>query len=259
MHKLKMSTTKIYTLLKKVKRKFFGHIVIADIFSIQISQCRHYCAFKYGDASFNPYEQYITGLHLQKPISTLREDFEFFLVHYRPRNFGEALGIEISTDIPLWIYPWNSQENFNPKNGWLDDIDKVSDIITHFCSQGIKRSSIQKEYFWLERAYNSILNNGYQPNQNSYIEVFELKKNKENVFIVKDGNHRLSALAALGYKEVIVKRYRSNRMNERDLEKWGQVKSGLYSKSEVLALFDIYFSGVNKFNPSDSPTKVLDK
>jgi hypothetical protein len=251
--------SELLSIPRKIKSSIVNSLVsvVTDTVCIPIKQCRHYCGFRYGSDSFNPYENYITGLHKRQPINKLKKDFEDFLIFYRPQNFGDIFNIKFSKHIPLWIYPWQYGYDFNPNNGWLEDINKVPDIITHFCKQGIKKSRIEEEYFWLERAYNLMKQVGYQPENNSCIQVFELKKKKESVFIVKDGNHRLSSLSALGYKEVIVKRYLLEGINETNYKNWHQIKISNYSEQDALMLFNTYILGVNDFKRAVEPGKII--
>jgi hypothetical protein len=242
----------------KVLTHIFGRQDV-NCAKVPISQCRHYCAFKYGSESFNPYENYIIGLHKGVPIVELRRTFEDFLMYYRPHNFGEVFGIELSRQVPLWVYPWQHDQNFNLKKGWPINLNEVPDIITHFCEQGIKRSRIEEEYFWLERAYTTILRHGYQPSDNSFIEAFELNTENESVFILTDGNHRVSALTALGHKEVMIKVTRSIRWNSETHKKWPQVRLGIYSEQDARKLLKVYFVGIDGFNRANRPAKILEE
>jgi hypothetical protein len=252
---LQYSLKKINNFIHKIRRKYSVQII-----SIPIHQCRHYCGFKYGCNSFNPYEQYIIGLHDNQSIDLLRKRFEDFLMYYRPQNFGEVFGIELSKHIPLWIYPWHNSSDFDINNGWLESVDDIIDIITHFSHQGIKRSQINQEYRWSEGAYNSIALLGYQPQTYDYIEVWEFKReNNEKVFIVKEGNHRLSSLVALGHTEVLVKSYAIEQIKEQDCYNWKQVQLSNYTVEDALKIFNIYFAGVDDFKRAEKPTVILER
>lgn len=252
-------------MLQSIHGKFSGVLTRAigwqnaDVVTVPIDRCRHFCAFKYGSETFNPYENYVVGLQRGQPLDDLRQRFEDFLMYFRPRDFGEVFDIELSRHIPLWIYPWHRGHNFSPNNGWLSDLDEVPDIITHFCEQGIKRSRIEEEYFWLERAYTTVSAHGYQPHSNSFVEAFELKNEGESVFIITDGNHRISALAALGYQEVNIKLSRRAQVNGKDYKKWPQVRLGTYSEQDALDIFNVYFVGVDGFRRSSQPAKILEQ
>jgi hypothetical protein len=228
------------------------------IISVPISQCRHYCGFRYGTQSLNPYEHYITGLHQGKSIEELRKDFEDFLSYYRPQSFGDVLGLRLSKHIPLWLYPWSDSEDFPENNAWLNDIDEIPDVMTHFCSQGIKRYQIEREYFWLERAYKVISSDGYKPLDYSYIEAIELQKENQSVFIITDGNHRLSSLSVIGFKEVEIKINTSERIKEKKYRNWKQISTQRYTEKDALDVFYAYFNGVSEFKRSDFPTTIID-
>lgn len=245
--------------LKRILKKI-QYNASKQIISIPINHCRHYCGFRYGCNSFNPYEQYILGLHNNQSLELLRQRFEDFLMYYRPQNFGEVFGIEVSKHIPLWIYPWHNTSDFDINNGWLESVDDVIDIITHFSHQGVKRSQINQEYKWLEGAYHSISSIDYQPQKYDYIEVLKLtRQDNQSVFVVKDGNHRLSSLVALGHSEVLVKSYAIEQIKEQDCYNWKQVQLGNYTVEDALKIFNIYFAGSEDFKRAENPAVILER
>src|SRR5205807_425920 len=122
-----------------------------DLITVPINCCRHYCGYRYGSSAFNPYENYIVGLHRQCDVAALRADFDDYLRHFRPRTFGDLFGISFSNPIALWVYPWD--ESPDSHGGWWAKPEDVGDIMTQFCDEGIRRSHINDEYHWLERAY----------------------------------------------------------------------------------------------------------
>lgn len=223
---------------------------------IPINQCRHYCGFRYGSDSFNPYENYILALNGGAPLKVIRERFEDFLRFYRPRSFGDVFGLRLPLHIPLWVYPWEHGNQFRSDQGWMKELDQVPDIITHFCELGIKRSRIEEEYTWLERAHKVISTRGYQPEIYGYITVFELKDTDQSIYIVKDGNHRLSTLVALGHNQVCVKRISAECVDREQCRSWPQVVNGNYLLEDALAIFDIYLKGVDGFIRSKIPAMI---
>ena len=189
----------------------------------------------------------------------LRDRFEDFLRHFRPRDFGELLQVPLSNTVPMWVYPWDANATIRPNGGWLDDVDGVVDIITHFCDRGIQRSKIDGEYFWLERAYNTIATMGYQPRRFSYIDVFEVRDRDQSVFIVKDGNHRLSSLVAFGHTHVLVASDENETVDVSRRARWPHVRSGLYSPADAHAVCRAYFEGVDDFPRAAVPATILDE
>ena len=105
------------------------------VLSIPIDRCRHYNGYKYGSSAFNPYENYIVGLQQGVDRAALRDRFEDFLLHFRPRDLGELLQVPLSGTVPMWVYPWDARAPIRPNGGWLETAASVEDIITHSSSR----------------------------------------------------------------------------------------------------------------------------
>ena len=76
--------------------------------TVAIADCVHFCAYRYGRGETNPYEQYAIGLAAGDPLDAVRSRFVDYLQHFRPRDLGEALGVDLSRAYPLWALPWRS-------------------------------------------------------------------------------------------------------------------------------------------------------
>jgi hypothetical protein len=230
-----------------------------QLLTIPVDRCRHYNGYKYGSSAFNPYENYIVGMHQGIDRAVLRDRFEDFLVHFRPRDLGELLQVPLSRKVPMWVFPWDAGAPICPNGGWLETAVSVEDIITHFSEQGIQRSKIAGEYFWLERALDTIATMGYQPEEFSYIDILELRDGNESVYIVKDGNHRLSSLVAFGHTHVVVSRDANETVDLTRCARWPHVVSGLYTVADARALFRAYFTGVAGFPRAVVPAAILNQ
>jgi hypothetical protein len=217
--------------------------VFTRVRRIPIRDCVHYCGFQYGREAFNPYENYILGLARGEPVEQLRARFSDFILHYRPRDLAEALGTDTHCSIPLWLLPWKSWRKLQRINGWRQSPGQVVDILTEFSDRGVPHSLLQHEYAWLERAWKAIREQGYLPKQHSYINVFELQGIGESRFLVLDGNHRLSALAALGHNEVTAKQHRLSIARRDNARYWPLVLSRHIQHADALSIFDAYFTG----------------
>jgi hypothetical protein len=251
---------------------------------ISIEQCVHYCGFLYGSQSkINPYQDYLYHFHRGESKKEVRDRFIRFLLSYRPRNMAEALTINLTKEYPLWQYPWdhpsfsyprkilsrllhltrnymkpnqtlNNRAEKSPKKtdppwaGWIDDPLDIPDILTHFSSNGIYMFKIEQEFVWLERAYYSIREKGYEPNlADNPIEAIKLISGiGERKFIITDGNHRISSLYSLGKLEPLRCRI-TNEVYEEDLQNWHQVKAGLFTRDDARKIFSLYFVG-NELN-----------
>ena len=226
---------------------------------VPITNCVHYCGFRYGAGRYNAYENYITGLADNVDVGLLRERFVSFLQYYRPRHFGEALRIELSTLYPMWHYPWDDWSMLpDPSYGWLSDPDEVPDILTHFSQIGIPSFRIEQEFYWLHRAYDRMKQQGYHPERyNSYAQTWKLESSRGNsVHLLLDGNHRASALHALGVDTIQaeVKLH----VREDAVDHWAGVKRGLFTRSDALAIFQAYFRDNDpNYSTTDEPATIL--
>lgn len=211
--------------------------------TIDIADCVHPCGFRYGRGEFNPYENYVVGLARGEPLQALRDRFTDFLVHYRPRDLGEALGVRTSRPIPMWLLPWKSWLKLGQQGAWRDSPDDVVDLLSYFSGRGIRKKRIEEEFSWLERAWRAIRDHGYQPRQHTFVCVHELRGSEGSRFIVTDGNHRLSAMAALGLREVQVRQPALFCSRRARAQWWPLVLSRHVTMPDALALFDAYFDG----------------
>jgi hypothetical protein len=238
-------------------------------FQVPIAKCVHYGGFRYGHNEYNPLETYLIDLHNNLQISRARWKFIHFLLHYRPRHMGEALGLDnLSRDYPMWTYPWDIINLENPYNAWCDFPDTCPDILTHFCESGILSLRIDEEFFWGERALYSIASSGYKvgkrnvsrDNSSSYfpIKTFELRKcDDRSAYILLDGNHRVSALSALGYKVVTVEQAATHIAFEKDCGDWYGVKKGFYTREDALSIFNLYFKGNHNYQTTSNPAPII--
>jgi hypothetical protein len=224
---------------------------------VPISECVHFCGFQYGRGAPNPYENYVSGLVRGAPKSDLRSNFIDFLRYYRPLDLGEALGISTRRSVPLWLLPWKSWNKLRRKGAWRQSLDEIVDILTYFSPAGIRYSRIIEEFGWLESALDSMQISGYLPKQHSFITVFELAADGESRYIVVDGNHRISALAALGETNVIVRKFPLATARRANASWWPLVLSGHVSRADALAIFDAYFAGNLIPYRSETPARVL--
>jgi len=227
-----------------------------------VKQCVHYCGFRYGHGEYHPYETYVKRLHQRVPLNQIRDEFEQFLKFYRPRDLGQALGVGLSRQYPLWLYPWSSSLKYwrtTRTSGWYASPDKIPDIITHFSEGGVPRRMIENEYEWLHGAYESISLEGYQPEKYGYPYAQLLFGYNGNIAcLMLDGNHRISVLSALGYKSVVVKYRQDKSVSIQDIDRWTGVKNGVYTKDDAESVFDAYFSGNLNYFKSNSPAAIAE-
>jgi len=240
-------------LKKKISGFLFKRVTI-----VQICKCVHFAGFRYGHNEYNPYETYIIELHNGIDEKERKEKFIQFLRYYRPNTFGEALGIKLSKDYALWQYPWEFK--INPEfNGHDMNVHLIPDIITHFSSAGIPHNMVDQEFAALDAAYYSISHRGYLPEKFGYAELLQLHNdsNGTNAYILRDGNHRISALSALGYKEFSAHQHKRDLVYRSEVMKWNGVKQGYFTPEDALKIFDLYFTGNKSYKLTNIPAKLV--
>lgn len=223
-----------------------------------IARCVHYGAFRYGHREPHPYESYARLLVCNRDRRSARAGLIEFLQHYRPRSFGEAIGVSLEGRHGLWHFPWLKHRPLD--NGWFDDPLGYPDIITQFCPEGILWFRIEQEFFWLERAVYSIRRNGYKPGGIDGVMGWRfLRTDGTETFLVLDGNHRVSALAALGHETVELIYLPRDTVSEQQAACWPQVVAGVFSEADARCVFNAYFSGNPRWRTTDVAAPLLER
>ncbi|WP_026691189.1 hypothetical protein [Alteribacter aurantiacus] len=91
---------------------------------------------------------------------------------------------------------------------------------------------------------------GYRPRRykGGYIRGYFLIKGDDYRFIVRNGHHRLAALALLGVKKIQVKLFKGwpPYVKIKHVYRWPGVKSGAFSKEHAKMIFNYYFESNGK-------------
>lgn len=228
------------------------------LLDVPLSRCVHYCGFRYGRQEYNPYETYQVDLYAGIPLTQVRRRFIQFLLSYRPRHFGEALGLQLSRPCALWAYPW---DDITPgeltQHGWRSTPEECPDILTHFSESGIHSMRIDEEFLWLEKTLHSISHFGYQPEKFGPGQVLELRR-RDNMtaYLLLDGNHRAGALSAVDCHKTLVTRCERS-IREEEANSWPGVHKGWMNLNDALAIFHAYFRGNSEWKPSAQPAKII--
>jgi hypothetical protein len=235
---------------------------LAKAKTVPIAQCVHYCAFRYGCGDINPYENYALALARGEPLQAARDRFLDFLRHYRPDDFGAALGVTLSRSHGLWQFPWGggSAVATGGRPGWVDDPDDAPDIITHFSARGILKFRLEEEFLWAERLFYSLRRRGFQerPSDRAIEACTLTATDGATRYLIIDGNHRISALVAAGHETVTVRCTPLVAVRETALPKWPRVRDGTYTPDDARRVFRAYFTGNQRTRTTDSPAPVLE-
>lgn len=213
----------------------------SKIETIAIKDCRHFRGYRYGLYSNNIYEDYIVGISKGVDLQQLRLQFVKRIIGMRATNFAETLNISLSKEVPNWDYPWNikaTKADFTAFNN--------PDIVCHTSADGaILISHINREFIWLENAFTNIQSEGYLPEKNTYITVLKLISHGRNSYIVLDGNHRISTLAALGVSYCKMRVLTNYFLNENFHYLWFGCLFRKYTQQDALSVFLRYFLDTN--------------
>lgn len=218
---------------------------------IEIARCYHYRGFRYGGFGNNLYEDYIVGLSLGHAVPGLRSAFSGGILLSRPSTFGDALQIELPPS-PPWIFPWSSD-----RAGLLvEQPANNPDVVCHVCDRGVLASHINREFVWLESAWTNIQQSGYRPRLNGFIRCLELVGRAGSTYLVLDGNHRISAMHAIGESTVEVE-LASTPIVRSEAARWPQVVNGFFSIEDALRIFDRYSWASNPPLQQMNPATVI--
>jgi hypothetical protein len=222
--------------------------------------------FSYTRESMHPFVQtlmnYESGLCKTYRNSLLEDYYNSF----QPASVPDALGLTNTgpgvsklEDLPVIACPgpWIAKdinyfiENTKRKIGKENSLHGVR--ISYYHGGGgfgpISEQKGELEYNRLIKVYCSIKATGYKRHDgiDGDIGGIILKKNNSYRIFVNSGHHRIAALAALNYGYIPVRINTgvglAGIVNREDASSWPMVSSGLFRKSEALALFDRIFDG----------------
>jgi hypothetical protein len=230
--------------------------VLSQELTVALRDCVHYCGFRYGRGELNPYEQFAHGLAAGMPPSEVRAQFIDFLRHYRPRTLGAALGLSLTRDYPLWQLPWSWP--LGRRDAWVDEPAQVVDVMTHFSRRGIPRSLVELECGWHEAAQRRMTAQGYRPRELGFAHVRVLQGATRAAYLVTDGNHRISALSALGTESLVVRRSYARSVQRAHAKHWPLVRLGMMALEDALAVFDRYHEGNLSPARAEVPAELVD-
>lgn len=207
---------------------------------VEIADCVHFRGFRYGGFGENIYEDYICGLASNADLSLLRRQLIDRVLALKGGGFSDTLGIPLEKNYPSWIYPWSFRSMFKRAPIYWSP-ESNPDILCHYSEGGVLASHINREFFWLERAYGAI-SKGYKPEEFGYIKVMKMNMRGVIRYLVLDGNHRISSMHAMGYKKVYVEISSSPACSLSVAPFWPGVVSGVFTLRDARSIFERYFS-----------------
>lgn len=172
-----------------------------------------------------------TSVSLRTPVFNFHKNF-------CPATTGEALGLRLENDLPLFVYPWGVFGT-----GAMSTEKKV--LVSRFCGPSTSEF-IHQEEERIVSLKDLLVRDGYAPSRypNSYIQgVWLVSKSHDRRFVVLQGNHRMAILSYLGYSKVEVRSdmFNVRKVCEVDAKTWPLVKAGIISEDEAIKIFRAFF------------------
>lgn len=228
--------------------------------SVPIISMTSRVGFSYAEDGWHPFVQtlkeYIENPDLCYEDSSLARLYN----QYCPQNMQEVLLDHIETpqkpfcDWPpkyefiTWFWVLNKRNTVLYQNNLKSKPNSDGWIFFGPHTQEYGRKEFQR----LIGVYESVKHKGYQQELTDMDSVngYFLKKGTDIRFVLLQGNHRVSALKVLGYREVsvLVRKAHPAVIDHANLYKWTKEGGGIYSLSVVENMFETLFnrSGLQK-------------
>ena len=231
---------------------------LGDIaFQVPVSQCCDAARFSYGSEGWSPFvatvREYGAGKHTTYEGSILERYYERF----RPQTNLELFAGLDAKDHPLAQYPWSrlSIRAKRPRLPW-----QLTPIPEHEPRPGPRRPPLKwgygpmpaaegrAQFARFTRTYDSIKRHGYRPTGAPDGEIrgyFLRGEGGDYRFVVRDGLHRMTALAVLGHEHVRVKfrLHYARTIDLADLANWPEVRRGAVDPALAKLIFLTFFEG----------------
>lgn len=215
--------------------------------------------------SRSPYVRTILEYSGKKCTAYAGSWLELLHSQFQPRNAAELMGIDTPSYADLEripargaLFPW---ERVSPQQKYhnmvaIVECENCENGSTLLYSDGDKffgpcsRSKGELEYKRLIATYNSIATSGFNScyDQDDKISgIFLVSDDQtEGTMLVRNGQHRVAALAAIGARHVTVqlnRRVAGGVVRRTDAPYWPAVRAGYLTLNEALALFDRIAAG----------------
>ncbi len=216
------------------------------IFRVETDKCRDNNGFSYTDEGHyfvETLKQYEKNRELAYEESPLKEYYDSFQPLNRRDNYLWEEGVECFPMDHGWLYdPWRKPANpplrkkrFETRKGGNHNIGPNTQEFG------------QAEFKRLIGAYEVLKEGGYNPDffVDGYITGYLLIRKNDYRFIASEGQHRIAALAALGYDSFIcrfdLKPWTNQTVFYNQASKWPQVKAGIFTPKVAKMCFEHFF------------------
>jgi len=216
------------------------------IFRVKMDKCRDNNGFQYtegGHYFVETLREYENNSDLEYKDSFLRKYYDSFQPNNRRDNYLWEEGGECFPMDHGWLYdPWRSPANpplrkrrFETRKGGNHNIGPNTEEFG------------QAEFRRLIGAYEALKDGGYNPDffVDGYVTGYLLIRKDDYRFIASEGQHRIAALAALGYDSFEcrfdLKPWTNQTVFYNQAAKWPQVKAGIFTPRLAKMCFEHFF------------------
>lgn len=219
----------------------------STVLRVSLDKCRDLQATAYIN-DFHPFVEVLKEYEKKNDLKYENSILKKFYDNFQPKNSEEAFFVKKGR-APGLRKGWTNRPWDNPREGRLVFVDKAVETRlggNHFHGPNTEEFG-ESEFKRLVKVYNTMKNIGYYPEMftDGYITGYLLLKENDYRFVVTEGQHRVAALAALGYNEIVC------RFNQRDvypqivkfegLKKWRQVANGFFNRPLATKIFERFF------------------
>jgi len=181
-------------LVLSIDRWLLNHLFCRKrIFTIDIDKCVDEFGNSFGS---NGDHHFVKALNKGEDFESLCKYLKDFYKKTHISSFGEFVSDKDKKFIDKYFCPWE-----------LDRIRNIDKFISSHKIGPTSDSALETIVNRLLRILNSIRNKGFKTffKFDGYPRVIELEDENRNIlYLVRDGNHRLSVLSHLGYKKIKV-------------------------------------------------------
>lgn len=194
----------------------------------------------------------------EKVLTLERTEFYRYYQRVQPKTFGDLWQMAgCSGDIGLLAkMPMRQYSNWMP---WSDSVDSVEEMQrgvsqADFIQSGdmtaygpLLPEQVLLELQRMQRILARFSEQGYRPevHDDGYVRGYVLRNGQESRFMLAAGQHRMGAIAALGYDWVMAKFQNPQRkvIDVAEVLSWPQVKNGRFSVKQAETIFNgIFYS-----------------
>ncbi len=229
---------------------------------VETQRCVHLSGQRYdGDPPPAPV-RYLRALLDGEPVLQVRRVLIDHLRCYRPGDLAEALGLDALEGTHRdWIYPWERPRPRHSvvKKMWHERTDQLPGVLYHFSADGIPTELLDAEFTLFEAALESLRSEGYRPTRHrDPVRVQALVEGGRALrFIVLDGHHRVTAMAALGRSSFDAICRPADDVILEQLPRWYGVRRGAFSSADAQKIFAGYARGPLRAAPASEPASLL--